>query len=213
MLIQLICRLLLYNIPSRTGVSLTLESILELAEIKNIVGIKDSSGDLNLLKALKEQAPDHFCLYSGDDSNYLETIKLGGDGVISVASHVAGLQMNQIYQLYQKGKVEEAEALNEKLKPLYKGLFCTTNPIPIKAILNQLGMEVGGLRLPLVEMDQFETLELFNELRGLLMNKHVKNICSVEWQMFFYMMLKDLKPYHQRIYFLGKCQGSQYPID
>ena len=160
--------ILLYNIPSRTGVSLTLESILELAEIKNIVGIKDSSGDLNLLKALKEQAPDHFCLYSGDDSNYLETIKLGGDGVISVASHVAGLQMNQIYQLYQKGKVEEAEALNEKLKPLYKGLFCTTNPIPIKAILNQLGMEVGGLRLPLVEMDQFEALELFNELRGLL---------------------------------------------
>lgn len=160
--------ILLYNIPSRTGVSLTLESILELAEIKNIVGIKDSSGDLNLLKALKEQAPDHFCLYSGDDSNYLETIKLGGDGVISVASHVAGLQMNQIYHLYQKGKVEEAEALNEKLKPLYKGLFCTTNPIPIKAILNQLGMEVGGLRLPLVEMDQFETLELFNELRGLL---------------------------------------------
>lgn len=159
--------ILLYNIPARTGVSLTLETILELAEVKNIVGIKDASGDLSLLKALKEQAPSQFALYSGDDSNYLDTLKIGGAGVISVASHVAGLQMNQIYNLYQAGKVEEAEVLNEKLAPIYKGLFCTTNPIPIKAMLNQLGMNVGGLRLPLVEMDQFESLELFNELRGL----------------------------------------------
>ncbi len=159
--------ILLYNIPSRTGVNLTLETILELAEVKNIVGIKDSSGDLSLLKALKEQVSSQFALYSGDDSNYLDTLKMGGAGVISVASHVAGLQMNQIYNLYKAGKVEEAEVLNEKLAPIYKGLFCTTNPIPIKAMLNQLGMDVGGLRLPLVEMDQFESLELFNDLRGL----------------------------------------------
>ncbi len=157
----------LYNIPSRTGVSLSLETILELAEIKNIVGIKDSSGDLELLKALKEKAPEDFLLYSGDDSNYLNALKLGCDGVISVASHVAGLQMNKIYQLYNNGQKEEAEALNEKLDPLYRGLFTTTNPIPVKAMLNQLGMEVGGLRLPLVEMNQFESQALFEQLSPL----------------------------------------------
>lgn len=160
----------LYNIPSRTGVSLSLETILELAEVKNIVGIKDSSGNLELLKALKEQAPADFLLYSGDDSNYLNALKLGCDGVVSVASHVAGLQMNQIYQLYKNGQVEEAEALNEKLAPLYQGLFTTTNPIPVKAMLNQMGMEVGGLRLPLVEMDQFESQALFEKL-NLLFDK------------------------------------------
>lgn len=159
--------ILLYNIPSRTGVSLSLETILELAEVPNIVGIKDSSGDLTLLAELKKHAPTQFSLYSGDDSNYLNTLKLGGQGVISVASHVSGLQMNEIYRLYQEGKVEEAEVLDKKLLPLYQGLFCTTNPIPIKAMLNQLGMEVGSLRLPLVEMDQFESLDLFNELKGL----------------------------------------------
>lgn len=157
----------LYNIPSRTGVSLSLETILELAEIKNIVGIKDSSGDLKLLKALKEKAPEDFLLYSGDDSNYLNALKLGCDGVISVASHVAGLQMNKIYHLYKNGQKEEAEALNKNLDPLYHGLFTTTNPIPIKAMLNQLGMDVGGLRLPLVEMNQFESQALFEQISPL----------------------------------------------
>ena len=159
--------ILLYNIPSRTGVSLTEETILELAEVKNIVGIKDSSGDLSLLKSLKEHAPANFSLYRGDDASYLDTLKLGGDGIISVASHLVGNQMNQMYRLFTEGKLEEAEALNEKLSPLYQGLFCTTNPIPVKSLLNQLGMEGCGLRLPLVEMDQFESLDLFNELRGL----------------------------------------------
>ncbi|MDB8553475.1 4-hydroxy-tetrahydrodipicolinate synthase [Turicibacter sanguinis] len=160
--------IILYNIPSRAGVSLDLETILELAQLKNVVGIKDSSGDLTLLKQLKEVMPSDFALYSGDDSNYLEALKLGGAGVVSVASHVAGLQMNQIYKLFKEGKLEEAEALQNKLMPLYKGLFSTTNPIPIKAILNQMGMDVGSLRLPLVEMDQFEALDLFNEIKDLI---------------------------------------------
>ena len=94
--------ILLYNIPSRTGVSLTEETILELAEVKNIVGIKDSSGDLSLLKSLKEHAPANFALYSGDDASYLDTLKLGGDGIISVASHLVGNQMNQMYRLFKR---------------------------------------------------------------------------------------------------------------
>lgn len=160
--------IILYNIPSRTGVSLDAETIVELAKIKNIVGIKDSSGDLSLLTKLKEMLPSNFALYSGDDLNYLDALKLGADGVISVASHVAGLQMNQIYKLFSEGKIQEAESLQQRLMPLYQGLFRTTNPIPIKAVLNQMGMEVGSLRLPLVELDQFESIELFNEIKGLL---------------------------------------------
>lgn len=160
--------IVLYNIPSRTGVSLDAETIVELAKIKNIVGIKDSSGDLSLLTKLKEMLPTNFALYSGDDSNYLDALKLGADGVISVASHVAGLQMNQIYKLFSEGKIQEAESLQQRLMPLYQGLFKTTNPIPIKAVLNQIGMEVGSLRLPLVELDQFESIELFNEIKDLL---------------------------------------------
>ncbi|MGL4336649.1 MAG: 4-hydroxy-tetrahydrodipicolinate synthase [Turicibacter sp.] len=160
--------IILYNVPSRTGVSLTIETIQELAKYKNIVGIKDSSGDLTLLKQLKEVMPPSFALYSGDDSNYLDLLKLGGQGVISVASHVVGLQMNDIYRLFCEGKVKEAEALNEKLTPVYQSLFVTTNPIPIKAMLNLMDMNVGTLRLPLVEMDQFEANDLFDEIKSLL---------------------------------------------
>lgn len=160
--------IVLYNIPSRTGVSLDVETIVELAQIKNIVGIKDSSGDLALLSQLKNVLPNQFALYSGDDSNYYDALKLGANGVISVASHVAGLQMNQIYKLFQAGRLEEAEILHQTLMPLYRGLFKTTNPIPIKAVLNQMGMEVGSLRLPLVDLNQFESLELYQEIKDLI---------------------------------------------
>ncbi|HAX72600.1 MAG TPA: 4-hydroxy-tetrahydrodipicolinate synthase [Firmicutes bacterium] len=163
--------IILYNVPARTGVSLQLETIQELAKIKNIVGIKEASGDINFIKTLKDKMPSNFAIYTGEDANYLDTLKLGGDGVISVASHVVGLQMNEIYKLYSSGNIEEAEQLNQKLSPVYSGIFKTTNPIPIKAVLNQLDMNVGSLRLPLVEMDQFDAMELFEQIKGLLDEK------------------------------------------
>jgi len=160
--------ILLYNVPARTGVSFEIETLSELVTEKNIVGIKDASGDLSFIKALKELVPPDFNIYTGDDLHYLDTLKLGGSGVISVASHLVGLQMNQISKLYHQGQIEEATALNDKLAPLYQAMFQTSNPIPVKAILNKLDLNVGPLRLPLVGLDQFEADELFGQIKHLI---------------------------------------------
>ena len=160
--------IIVYNIPGRTGVGFELETLAELMREKNIVGIKDSSGDLNLLTELKKIAPADFALYTGDDMNYLDVLRLGGAGVISVAAHVVGLQMLQIFELLSRGEVDQAIALNEKLRPVYQTMFHTTNPIPLKSILNKLGHNIGSLRSPLVELDTFETEELFEQIKHLI---------------------------------------------
>ena len=157
--------IILYNVPGRTGVTFEIETLAELMKIKNIVGIKDASGDMKLLTQIKELGRPDFALYTGDDMAYLDTLKLGGEGVISVASHLVGNQMLQISELYKQGLVEEAELLHKKLEPVYRAMFQTTNPIPVKAMLNEMGMNVGELRLPLVAMDQFESMELFDEIK------------------------------------------------
>lgn len=160
--------IILYNVPGRTGVTFELETLAQLAQEKNIVGIKDANSNLNLISQLKEIAPSNFVFYTGDDTDYLETLKLGGAGVISVASHLAGLQMTRIFEAYKKGQLEEATRRNEILVPLYRAMFHTTNPIPVKAMLNQIGINVGSLRLPLVELNQLESAELFNEIKHLI---------------------------------------------
>lgn len=160
--------IILYNVPRRTGVTFEIETLVQLMQEKNIVGIKDATGDLDLMSQLKEIAPADFAFYTGDDTNYLETLKMGGSGVISVASHLGGLQMTRIFEAYNQGRLEEATRINETLLPLYRAMFHTTNPIPVKAMLNEMGINVGSLRLPLVELNSFESTELFNEIKHLI---------------------------------------------
>lgn len=141
--------IMLYNIPGRTGQNLQLETIVRLAEIPNIVAIKEASGSLDLVSQIRYYTPPEFAIYSGDDSLTLPMLAVGGQGVVSVASHLAGKQLEQMIQAYQAGKPQEATALHLQLLPLFKALFVTTNPIPVKAALTLQGWDVGGCRLPL----------------------------------------------------------------
>jgi len=160
--------IILYNIPSRCGVGLELKTILELAKLPNIIGIKDSTGDTEIIAQLKQKLGADFLLYSGDDGLYLETLKIGGNGVVSVASHLVGKSMKRIYELYNIGFDERAECLNAKITPFYQAIFTYPNPAPIKALLTKKGIDVGGVRLPLVSLEDFEVDILWDKVEDLI---------------------------------------------
>jgi 4-hydroxy-tetrahydrodipicolinate synthase len=162
--------LMLYNIPGRTGQNLLPETVARLAELSNICAIKEASGDLDQASQIRSLTPPEFALYSGDDSLTLPLLSVGGYGVVSVASHLVGQQLQQMIQLFVAGQVEAAIALHLKLFPLFKTLFVTTNPIPIKTALSLQGWHVGGFRPPLTEADPQTTQLLQSRLKdfGLL---------------------------------------------
>lgn len=144
--------LILYNIPGRTGQNLQPETVVRLAEIPNIVAIKEASGNLDQVSQIRRLTPPEFALYSGDDSLTLPLLAVGGQGVISVASHVAGPLIQQMVQAFQAGEVSTASELHLRLFPLFKALFTMTNPIPVKAALRLRGWAVGAPRLPLCDI-------------------------------------------------------------
>ncbi len=147
--------LILYNVPGRTAVDMQPETVARLAEIKNIIGIKDATGDLSRVAKHRELCGEDFVLLSGDDSTGLEFIKLGGHGVISVTNNVAAAAMAQMVHLALDGKFDAAEALNEKLMSLHKNLFVESSPIPVKWAAHKMGLIDGGLlRLPMTELSE-----------------------------------------------------------
>jgi 4-hydroxy-tetrahydrodipicolinate synthase len=162
--------LMLYNIPGRTGQNLLPETVARLAKLSNICAIKEASGDLDQASQIRSLTPPEFALYSGDDSLTLPLLSVGGYGVVSVASHLVGQQLQQMIQFFLAGQVEAAIALHLKLFPLFKTLFVTTNPIPIKTALSLQGWHVGGFRPPLTEADAQTTQLLQSRLKdfGLL---------------------------------------------
>ncbi|WP_277866152.1 4-hydroxy-tetrahydrodipicolinate synthase [Candidatus Synechococcus calcipolaris] len=141
--------LMLYNIPGRTGQNLSTEIVFRLAEYGNIVAIKEASGQLDQVSALRQGLPETFRIYSGDDSLTLSLLAVGGYGVVSVASHLVGDELQQMIRAFCQGDVAKATHLHLKLFDLFKVLFVTTNPIPVKAALNLQGWPVGTPRLPL----------------------------------------------------------------
>ncbi|WP_414527363.1 4-hydroxy-tetrahydrodipicolinate synthase [Nodularia chucula] len=145
--------LLLYNVPGRTGQNLSPETVARLAEINNIVGIKEATGNLDQASEIRRLTPKEFQIYSGDDSLTLPLLAIGATGVVSVASHLVGNQLQQMIQAFSAGKVAIAEEIHLQLFPLFKALFLTTNPIPVKQALKLQGWEVGSTRLPLCEAD------------------------------------------------------------
>lgn len=147
---------MIYNIPGRTGVNVEPATLLRLAEINNIVAVKEASGNLNQMSEICASAPDGFLVYSGDDSLTLPLLAVGGVGVVSVASHVVGRDIQRMCEAFLAGQVQEAAKLHHRMLPLFKALFCTTNPVPVKAALNMMGANVGGVRLPLVEANEKE---------------------------------------------------------
>jgi 4-hydroxy-tetrahydrodipicolinate synthase len=146
--------MMLYNIPGRTGQNLTPEIVGRLAEISNIVAIKEASGNLDQVSQVRRLTPSDFAIYSGDDSLTLPMLAVGCRGVVSVASHLVGVSLQQMVEHFNQGDPKAAAEIHLKLLPLFKALFITTNPIPIKAALQMQGWDVGHTRLPLCELPE-----------------------------------------------------------
>ena len=144
--------IMLYNVPGRSSCALAPETVAKLAQIDNIVAIKEASGSLEVASAIRRSTPASFTIYSGEDALTLPMLAVGGAGVVSVASHLVGNQIQQMIHAFESGKTTQAAQIQHQLFPLFKALFYTTNPIPVKAALTMLGWQVGGLRLPLCEI-------------------------------------------------------------
>lgn len=156
---------MLYNIPGRSAINMTVETVVALSKIDNIVSIKEASADLDQISKIIEQTSKDFTLYSGDDSLTLPVLAVGGVGVVSVASHVIGEKMSSIVQQYKSGQIEEAAVIHREVLPIIKELFKVPSPAPVKAALNEQGISVGSVRLPLVGLTEEEGQQLKDVLQ------------------------------------------------
>lgn len=156
--------IMLYNIPGRTAVSLNIDTILRLANIDNIVSIKEATGDLGFMAKLASQLPSHFSLLSGDDGLTLPILSIGGKGVVSVVSNLFPKSISQMVQLWQDGKIMESRKLFYRLMPVFSGAFIETNPIPIKAAMSWFGYCSNELRLPLTPLSHTPAAEELKKL-------------------------------------------------
>ncbi|NMB16607.1 MAG: 4-hydroxy-tetrahydrodipicolinate synthase [Firmicutes bacterium] len=142
---------MLYNVPGRTSQNLLPDTIARLTELDNVVAVKEASGNMEQVAEIRRKTPENFAIYSGDDSLTLPIMSVGGIGVVSVASHLVGRRMKEMIKSFLSGDVREATRIHLELLPLFKVMFITTNPIPVKTAVNLSGFKAGGLRLPLVE--------------------------------------------------------------
>lgn len=145
---------ILYNVPSRTVTSLSVETTIRLSQIDNIVGIKEASGNLEQVAKIIQGTGKDFLVWSGNDTDTLPILALGGYGVISVASHLVGDQIRRMIEEFLGTKTQEAAVIHRDLLPLINALFIISNPIPVKYALNYIGFPVGKPRLPLTEPDE-----------------------------------------------------------
>ena len=159
--------IILYNVPSRTGVNILPETLVELSKIENIVAVKEASGNISQVAKIAELCGDNLDIYSGNDDQIIPVMSLGGKGVISVLSNCMPKQAHDIATLCLENKYDEARKLAFELLDFTNGLFSDVNPIPVKEALNIMGFEVGECRLPLVKMSD----EKINSLKA-IMEKH-----------------------------------------
>lgn len=156
--------IILYDIPVRTGREIELTTLVQLAGIDNIVGVKDACGDVQKTARLTAEAPGEFQVWSGNDADTLPWLSVGAVGVIAVASHVAGPQMSEMIASYKSGNVEAALKIHLDLMPVFDAMGITTNPIPVKAGMRLIGRDAGDPRLPLVAASK----EQVDKIRGVL---------------------------------------------
>lgn len=162
--------IILYNVPGRTGMNITPNTLLELTKLKNVVAIKEASGNISQVAKYKALCKDKIDIYSGNDDQIIPILSLGGIGVISVLSNIIPKDVHDMCEFYLEGKVNEALDIQLKSLTLTNSLFIETNPIPVKTALNLMGMNVGDLRLPLCSMEDNNLKTLENEMHqyGLL---------------------------------------------
>jgi len=145
---------ILYNVPSRTVTNLAADTVIKLSQIDNIVGVKEASGNLGQIAEIIHRTKEDFLVYSGNDSDTFPILALGGYRVISVASHLVGIQIKDMMEKFLDGKPQEAAKIHRHLLPLVNALFIVSNPMPVKWALNYVGFSVGKPRLPLIEPDE-----------------------------------------------------------
>ena len=145
---------IMYNVPSRTVVNMTADTVIRLSKIDNIIGVKEASGNLEQIAKIIQEASDDFLVWSGNDQDTFPIMTIGGYGIISVISHLVGKQIKEMIDSFTDGKVAEAAAIHRNLLPLVNAMFMVSNPIPVKYAVNQVGFRVGKPRLPLTEPDE-----------------------------------------------------------
>lgn len=156
---------MLYNVPGRTGINLLPGTVKRLAEIDNVAALKEASGNMDQMSELVNSTPDDFIIYSGDDSLTLPMMSLGAQGVVSIASHLVGQEIRDMIEAYIAGDVQKAREIHARLFPVYKVLFITSNPVPLKESLRMLGRDSGILREPLCPPTEGECSEIARVLK------------------------------------------------
>ena len=158
---------ILYNVPGRTAVNMSVETTARLSEISNIIGIKDATGDLTIIRELVKRCPEDFLLLTGDDATALDFLLLGGHGGISVTANVTPKELQKVYMTAIAGNAEVARQANKALTNLHQNLFLESNPIPVKWALHKMGLCSKGIRLPLLELSSEFRPVIENDLKEL----------------------------------------------
>jgi 4-hydroxy-tetrahydrodipicolinate synthase len=166
---------MLYNIPGRSVVNMSVETVVSLSKINNIVAIKEASGDLDTMAQIISNTPSDFTLYSGDDGLTLPVLAIGGSGIVSVSSHIIGNEMQEMINSFKNGDVQSAASTHRNLLPIMKALFAAPSPSPVKAALNMRGINVGDVRLPLVPLNNEEKRALQGALQPI--NTEAETAC------------------------------------
>jgi 4-hydroxy-tetrahydrodipicolinate synthase len=159
--------LVVYNVPGRTGSNILPGTLAELAEVENIVGVKEACGDICQIAEVIDQCPEGFAVLSGDDAMTLPLLALGGHGVISTSSNVAPVEMTQLVRAGRKDDLHTTRQIHYRLMPLFDVLFCETNPIPLKTALSQMGFMEAEIRLPLTDLTEPSRVKLSAVLKDL----------------------------------------------
>lgn len=151
---------MLYNVPGRSAVTISPDTIIRLSEFPNIMSVKEASGDLGAMTKIIASTADDFLVYCGDDGLTLPALSIGADGIVSVASHIIGKEMQQMTEAHLSGDTSRAAKLHQELLPLMEGLFATPSPGPVKTALQLKGLDVGSVRLPLIPLTEDERKSL-----------------------------------------------------
>lgn len=156
-----------YNVPGRTGVSLTYEALAEISKHKNIVGIKEASGDMSFITKISRLINDDFNVYCGNDDISIPLMSMGGAGIISVLANILPRQTHEMAMAYLEGDVKKAAEMQKYYLDFINALFIETNPIPIKEAMNLVGMNVGGYRMPLCPMEEDTKAKLIETMKAI----------------------------------------------
>lgn len=159
--------MILYNVPSRTGMNIPVDVVAHLSKNEKVIGIKEASGNISYASEVARLCNENFAMYSGNDDIIVPMLSIGSKGVISVVANIMPEETHNIVDFYLKGDVERSRDLQLQMKPFIDSLFLETNPIPIKKAMNLEGFQVGSLRLPLCEMSEEGTVKLAEEMKNI----------------------------------------------